>query len=639
MKNTETLWVREALKWLGIKRFTLAIHDQSFPSCADEETGYGSLYTRGASDFLDFIKDLGFDTIQLGPQGKISRSNISPYNSAIFSKNPLFLSLWRLGKNCPFLLDNCQFFEKNDKNHYSDFSGNVYSADIEKAWNITEQAVSVLYDNFLKNGETEPEFLEKFNEFRLKNKERFPNWLKHDTIFEILSLQYGTDDWTKWNGPNNSFLDSNLFCRNNFGNNNVQRRISTLFENNREKAEKYALVQFLLACQHKETRTEIKNRGLRIYGDMQIGYSNMDIWSLRDLFLKGYYLGAPPSRTNPAGQPWGYPVLEPALYYHKGTIGLSLALINERVKKMFSEFDGLRIDHPHGLVCPWVYKKSDRDQYHSVQNGARLFSSPCSLGHPCLAKYSIVSPRQLSCDSDCKPYDDNRITSLTDEQTDRYAVIIDIILETAKNVGVTKDDILCEVLSTLPYPLGQVMRARGLGRFCVTQKADPFNPDDVYRRENTSPQDWIMAGNHDTKPLFLVADERMGTEWYSARCGILAQELKNGNERGEYYSILVKNSREFRDAMVAELFLGPAQNVMIFFPDLLGMMEIYNRPGVTDKKNWTLRVPRNFREFYEKQVKSGNAPKLGKCLAMALRAKFRDNRECEELCRNLENKN
>ncbi|MDO5576927.1 MAG: 4-alpha-glucanotransferase, partial [Fibrobacter sp.] len=528
--------------------------------------------------------------------------------------------------------------EKFIKNQQSGFSDHVYSADIEKAWEITEKAVSVLYENFLKNGKSEPEFIEKFNEFRQINKDCFPNWLRHDTIFEILSLQYGTSDWTKWNGPDDSFLDRDLFCCNNFGNNNAHRRISSLLENNREEAEKYALVQFFLASQHKETRTEIKNRGLRIYGDMQVGYSTMDIWSLRDLFLKGYYLGAPPSRTNPGGQPWGYPLLDPALYYCKGNIGLSLALISARVKKMFSEFDGLRIDHPHGLVCPWVYKKSDRDQYHSVQNGARLFSSPCSPGHPCLAKYSIVSPRQISSDPDCKPYDDNRVTSLTDKQVGRYAVIIDLILETAKNAGVTKDDILCEVLSTLPYPLGQVMKQRGLGRFCVTQKADPFNPGDVYRRENAAPQDWIMAGNHDTKPLLLVADERMGTEWYSARCGVLAQELKNGAERGAYYSLLVKNRLEFRDAMVAELFLGPAKNVMMFFPDLLGMREIYNRPGVTDKKNWTLRVPRNFRDFYENQVKSGEAPKLEKCLVMALRAKFRDNRECEELCRNLENK-
>ncbi|MDO5577324.1 MAG: hypothetical protein Q4F84_09605, partial [Fibrobacter sp.] len=112
MKDTETFWVREALKKLGIKRFALAIHDQSFPSCTDEETGCGSLYSRGASDFLDFIKNLGFDTIQLGPQGKVSRGNISPYNSAIFSKSPLFLSLWRLGKSSHFLFPDCQWYEK-----------------------------------------------------------------------------------------------------------------------------------------------------------------------------------------------------------------------------------------------------------------------------------------------------------------------------------------------------------------------------------------------------------------------------------------------------------------------------------------------------------------------------------------------
>ncbi|NLW33242.1 MAG: hypothetical protein GXY77_17495 [Fibrobacter sp.] len=88
--------------------------------------------------------------------------------------------------------------------------------------------------------------------------------------------------------------------------------------------------------------------------------------------------------------------------------------------------------------------------------------------------------------------------------------------------------------------------------------------------------------------------------------------------------------------MIAELFLGPAQNVSVFFPDLFGMKEIYNKPGVMDTKNWKLRVPRYFRDFYVGQTESGNAPKLEKCMAMALRVKFKDNPEIEKLCRNLE---
>ena len=98
-KESKTTLLRDALKALEIKRFTLAIHDQSFPSFADEEIGYGSIYSRCAADFFDFVKELGFDTVQLGPQGKTTRFNISPYNSTIFSKNTLFCCPDRILKN------------------------------------------------------------------------------------------------------------------------------------------------------------------------------------------------------------------------------------------------------------------------------------------------------------------------------------------------------------------------------------------------------------------------------------------------------------------------------------------------------------------------------------------------------------
>src|SRR5690606_40926753 len=54
--------------------------------------------------------------------------------------------------------------------------------------------------------------------------------------------------------------------------------------------------------------------GLALYGDLQVGYSDADTWRHMGVFLRGYLLGAPPSRTNPEGQPWGYPVLDPAQY-------------------------------------------------------------------------------------------------------------------------------------------------------------------------------------------------------------------------------------------------------------------------------------------------------------------------------------
>src|SRR5690242_10515848 len=88
--------VAEALQALEVRNLVLGIHDPSFPSDPDEDTGRGSPYTRGAARFLEFARQLGFTGIQLGPQGQTSESNASPYDSTLFSRNVLNIPLAQL---------------------------------------------------------------------------------------------------------------------------------------------------------------------------------------------------------------------------------------------------------------------------------------------------------------------------------------------------------------------------------------------------------------------------------------------------------------------------------------------------------------------------------------------------------------
>jgi hypothetical protein len=73
--------------------------------------------------------------------------------------------------------------------------------------------------------------------------------------------------------------------------------------------------------------------------------------------------------------------------------------------------------------------------------------------------------------------------------------------------------------------------------------------------------------------------------------------------------------------MFAELFVGPAANVLVFWADLFGEREAYNTPGVISADNWTMRVPRSFREVYRSRVASGEALDVPSALALALRAR------------------
>jgi len=74
-------------------------------------------------------------------------------------------------------------------------------------------------------------------------------------------------------------------------------------------------------------------------------------------------------------------------------------------------------------------------------------------------------------------------------------------------------------------------------------------------------------------------------------------------------------------AELANLFAGPAANVMIFFPDLLGLREVYNRPGTVNAENWSLRVPPDFATQYPRAAAEGRALHLPAALVTAMRAR------------------
>jgi len=83
----------EARRALGIDDLILAVHDASFPGDPGEDTGRGTPYSKAAHRLCAFADGLGFTGLQLGPQGVTTHVNRSPYDSTVFSRNPLSISL------------------------------------------------------------------------------------------------------------------------------------------------------------------------------------------------------------------------------------------------------------------------------------------------------------------------------------------------------------------------------------------------------------------------------------------------------------------------------------------------------------------------------------------------------------------
>lgn len=601
--------IQAALAALGKRRLVLAIHDSSFPSAPEQDTGRGTPYSRGGREFLRFIAGLGFNGVLLGPQGQTSLINPSPYDGTVFAKSFLSIDLFQLAEDPEWQ----ELLTIGDAAGVGARHPPGPSTGLLRYQRFFDTQEGVLWSAFHRLADR-PVLRARVEDFARASR----SWLERDALFTALLCEHRDRHPAEWHGTC-ADLDRRLLQPLPGEEGVAMERRRYLEERYAQHIAQYTLCQFVVHTQHRGLQRLAADLGLRLYGDLQVGLSMQDRWSYGPLLLRDYLLGAPPSRTNLEGQPWSYPVLDPDQYGTPQAPGPVQRFVRARLRKLLDEFDGVRIDHPHGLVCPWVYRAADPDPLRAVQGGARLFDSPDLPEHPRLMKYAIARPEQLS--RELPRYDDAWVRELKPEQVDRYALLLDAILDEARD-----REVLCEVLSTMPHPLRRVMERHELGRFRVTQKADLSRPTDVYRSENAAPADWIMLGNHDTPPIWLLA-ERWHREGKpaSAQAAYLAERLEPDPERrAALAEQLAASPHRLVQARFADLFASRAEHVQVFFADLLGLKEIYNRPGVLDDENWSLRVPQDYAALYRERLRSDAALNLPLALAMALRSRGPD---------------
>ena len=618
--------VREALERLDVRNLVLGIQDPSLPGTEQYDTGRGAPHSEAALNLLRFVRNLGFDGIQFGPQGETQEGSASPYEGTIFSRNTLSISLshlvegddWWSGLLAPDSLAEVA-------------AGRPEGSDARVPYDFVYRAHRRLLRQAFAAFETQDtrDRRHAFEDF----KHRHAEWLERDALYDALRHEHRGAAWESWGGPG-AALDSRLWNPGPGEDGVCKTRREELRSKYAAEMEFYRFGQFLAHDQHRSFREEVRRLGLRLYGDLQVGLSRQDAWSYDALFLRSYLMGAPPSASNPEGQAWHYPVLDPAHYGELANPGPAMRLVQARLEKLFAEFDGVRIDHPHGLVCPWVYRREEGDSALAALRGARLFSSPDLPDHPALAHFAIVRREQLNPVPGTPRHADDWVVELGPEQVDRYSLLFDAVVASAHRCGRGTSDLVCEVLSTMPYPLQRVLQRHGLGRFRVTQKADLRRRDNVYRSENAAPEDWLMVGNHDTKPLWLRIDEWMESGEIHERAAYLAERLiPEPRRRTGFVEELVEDPGLLAQAQFADLLAASARNIMIFFTDLFGIAEVYNRPGVISENNWCLRLSRDYRRQYLERLTRRHALNLPRALFLALRARGTSDADLELLRR------
>jgi 4-alpha-glucanotransferase len=192
------------------------------------------------------------------------------------------------------------------------------------------------------------------------------------------------------------------------------------------------------------------------------------------------------------------------------------------------------------------------------------------------------------------------------------------------------ESVICEDLGTLTTPVQHVLKRLNLSGIRVTQFSDPNNANDIFHGCNVAAHYWITPGSHDNEPLMRWAKTlvKSGQEGEPGKLGDvrqhahwLAEELIREPEKKESFQhALSTDALALLEAKMAELFASPAQQVQLFFADLFGLEDVYNRPGTSGQHNWRLRVPKDFAETYFKGLKKGKALNLPAVMKMALEA-------------------
>ncbi len=578
MKKNDTKIIKDALKALGKENFALIVHGSSFPACDGEDTGFGSFNSESGHALIDYASNI-FNAIQLGPAGKTKASDSSPYCGTIFSGNPLFIDLKQLTTKEWGEILSIESYKKVVRENPKQNSGRTAYSYICKA---QIEALKEAWNKFKGTKLLKKEF-EKF-----KKENAF--WLEKDSLYEALSIENGGDFWYIWKNE----TDKNLMNPKSEDEKNLYaKRIAEIKEKYSDEIEFYSFCQFVLEQQNEATKKFALKKGIKMIADRQVAFSDRDAWAYQSLFLDGWYLGCPPDYFSKNGQAWGFPVMDPEKMYNTdGSLGEGGVLMKNLYKKMFKENPGgVRIDHIVGLIDPWVYKVGKKPM---CEDGAgRLYSSP---EHPELSKYAIARNEDL--DWTLEGDKEKRVKTLSDEQIKLYGRLIEkIVIGAAKECGLDKNAIVCEDLGTLTNPVAAVMEKYELQGMRLTQFVVPEKPAHPYRCKNITENVWNMVGTHDNNPIEKWAESMINThEGYLHAKNLVEDLFAEADNKDDIIVRLTQDKEYLTFVKLVEIFASKAKNVQMFFTDYFQIKETYNTPGTSGDKNWSLRVPNEFKE-------------------------------------------
>lgn len=303
----------------------LIVPSSSLPQ--EINTGVGNLLDTEAQKFMDFAKQYwGINYVQLLPDGhyKSKGGCYFPYSGSVFDLgshniNPQLLTTEEYGR----------ILSTEDVNTIANFN-NIQSKDTKinfenviKSDSPQEKMLRKAYKSLLESNTPQKKaLLKELENFTQTNKE----WLEPKAIFEALSLKYKNRDTRTWNE-----FDRNLYNDDVISFNDRENAIKGIRDCDLGKESNFFEFKQFLAEKHlAKAKNELNQKGIKLSGDVLLGFSNDEVWANPKAFHKDVNVG------------WGLPALN--LDVPEGE-----KVLRDKVRIFAKRYDGMRID------ASWAY--------------------------------------------------------------------------------------------------------------------------------------------------------------------------------------------------------------------------------------------------------------------------------------------
>ena len=534
----------------GDGKSILIVHDTCLPQDEQTDTGIGHLTSDTSGKFFDFAKNYwGINTIEVLPPGEIQlkgdKKFYNTYNGSALSLGTQNINLELLVKDS--LLSVQDFNKVVSANNSTKKDGLANYENVIGKDTPYEAALKTAYDNFINDNS--PERLEdkaQFEEYKKENSD----WLDKKAVYSILKQKNGGKDWSEWTTDWETNLYSDTENEEKKTEREKWKNVIFSLKSTAKAIDFYKFKQYLADKHLALGRKSLNEKGMKLFGDCLIGFSQDEVWANKDAFKKDdkgkiVYVG---------DQDWKLPALDYSTITKDGSAANKL--LKRKVELFAKRYDGIRFD------CSWAYvnpRLSDKSKFEFKDSILSIIEDTVKkVKGDDYKKEDLIHEFEagekdfsiINCDKKVKSYLRDRVKVIGETyMSDNYGTTLAM-----DKMGASKDSYIIGVGNHDPQPLRQIAES-------VPEIIDGKR---IYRR----------AGHEKVlKKIF----------------GVSSYDLDTPEKFSQY---------KFAEPLLAK-------NQMVFYMDAFGRMERFDSQQLNGENNYRYRIPVDYAQKYQETVQSG----------------------------------